>query len=523
MGFGFGVPGFRISTRGVRVGPRIANVRVGRGGAGVSVGPRIARVSVGTGGVRVGSGVGPLYVSNRGAGVSVGGGLGGIGVSTRGLSGFVGPGPFWFGGGLRWPSLRGLSGASGRAGGGVRPGRGLHGGGASGVRYTMPLRHSVMTAGRIFSSNLPNLAAQHASLKVQLAAAGVKRRNKYEIRQAAAEALLWGCASAVSVLRAYHPVQPPEVPPLPTAIEIRREARRRLRERKTLRVFMKGRNALINAEIDEIAREVDEARRLLSAQVQRAHQRFLAMHPEVLSEVLDNLLADNQFPARWVGNIGGAGLAVVAFGGVDEMVWPEEMRVSKSGGVTVGKVGKEDLQRLHKSLLARAVVSTGIECLAAHPLLSSVRVVAVDGSSSDPLPMREVWGDCVVSRRDTARLASREDLIAEIIQIEQRFAGGGLVIEDEQEYQFFNHLISIRGRLDSASSAVTSVFGKSIMVNPAPKGGSIRTRGSLITVIADDPAMAAMLRSTSMASPPQPEDSANVLSLDFWRSLSGSS
>lgn len=403
----------------------------------------------------------------------------------------------------------------------MRPGRGPHGGGVPGVRYSMPRRHSVMSTGTVFSSRLPNLGAQHASLKIQLAAAGVKRRNKYEIRQAAAEALFWGCSSAVSVLRAYHPVQPPGLPPLPTANEIRREARRRLRERRELRVFMKGREALISAEIRDVNLQVNEDHRRLASEIKRSHQRFLAMDAEVLALVMDSLLADNLFPARWIGNVGGAGLAVVSFGSIEEMVWPEEMRVSKSGGVTVGKVGKEGLQSLHKNILARAVVSTGIECLAAHPQLSSVRVVAIDGSSGNPLPEREVWGDCVVTRRDVARLASREDLIAEIIQVEQKFAGSGQVIEDEQEYQFFNHLISIRGRLDSASSAVTSVFGKSIMVNPAPRGGSIRTRGSLVAVLADDPAMLAMLRSASIASPPQPEDAANVLSIDFWRGLAG--
>ncbi len=67
MGFRFKLaPGIRVSTRGVRIGPRVANVRVGRGGAGVSVGPRAARVHVGTRGVGVSSGVGPAVRQDDG-------------------------------------------------------------------------------------------------------------------------------------------------------------------------------------------------------------------------------------------------------------------------------------------------------------------------------------------------------------------------------------------------------------------------------------------------------------------------
>ena len=64
MGFGLRIPGVRVSTRGIRVGPKFANVKVGRGGVRASVGPRIARVSVGSRGITASTGLGPVHISN---------------------------------------------------------------------------------------------------------------------------------------------------------------------------------------------------------------------------------------------------------------------------------------------------------------------------------------------------------------------------------------------------------------------------------------------------------------------------
>ena len=98
MGFGIRVPGVRVSTRGVRVGPRFASVGVStRGRVSGSVGPRIARVSASPRGIRVGSGIGPVGVSVGRGGLRVGGGVGPI-FGSVGRSGVVvgaGLGPIW--------------------------------------------------------------------------------------------------------------------------------------------------------------------------------------------------------------------------------------------------------------------------------------------------------------------------------------------------------------------------------------------------------------------------------------------
>lgn len=98
MGFGIRVPGIRISTRGVRVGPRFANVGVSyRGKVTGSVGPRVARVHVSGRGVRVGTGLGPLSASVGRGGVRVGAGIGPIfgSVGRGGVRVGVGVGPLW--------------------------------------------------------------------------------------------------------------------------------------------------------------------------------------------------------------------------------------------------------------------------------------------------------------------------------------------------------------------------------------------------------------------------------------------
>jgi hypothetical protein len=104
MGFGIRVLGVRISTRGVRVGPRMANVRVSYSGrVSASAGPRIARVSVSGSGVRVGAGVGPLGASVGRGGLRVGAGAGPLfgSVGRGGVRGGIGVGPLWVSSGGR--------------------------------------------------------------------------------------------------------------------------------------------------------------------------------------------------------------------------------------------------------------------------------------------------------------------------------------------------------------------------------------------------------------------------------------
>lgn len=112
MAFGIRVPGVRISTRGVRVGPRFANVGVSRRGrVSGTFGPRVARVSVSGRGVRAATGVGPIGVSGGSGGIRLFGGVGPTfgAVGSGGIVGGVGAGPVWVAKGIRFgrPELMG--------------------------------------------------------------------------------------------------------------------------------------------------------------------------------------------------------------------------------------------------------------------------------------------------------------------------------------------------------------------------------------------------------------------------------
>jgi hypothetical protein len=159
MGFGLRVPGLRVSTRGVRVGPRMANVRVSsRGRVSGSVGPRIARVSASSRGVRVGTGIGPVSVSGGRGGVRVGGGIGPVfgSVGRGGVSVGVGAGPLWASTGV---GTRRAGSSSGR-----KEGLGV-------------------------SSSKMSMAKQYESYRTEIAHAGSTRRSRDEMQIAGINAL----------------------------------------------------------------------------------------------------------------------------------------------------------------------------------------------------------------------------------------------------------------------------------------------------------------------------------------------
>jgi len=120
LGFGIRVPGVRISTGGVRVGPRVANIGVSyKGRVTASVGPRIGRVSISGSGARVGTGVGPLGASVGRGGLRMNGHIGPA-FGSIGRSGGrvgVGVGPLWVSaGGSRGPGRSRLRTPSDRSG-----------------------------------------------------------------------------------------------------------------------------------------------------------------------------------------------------------------------------------------------------------------------------------------------------------------------------------------------------------------------------------------------------------------------
>jgi hypothetical protein len=157
MGFGIRVPGVRISTRGVRVGPRFASVGVSsRGRVSGSVGPRIARVSASPRGVRVGTGLGPIGVSAGRGGIRVGGGVGPVfgSVGKGGVAAGIGIGPIW--------AATGLGGA----------------------------KHMAKTSKETSSTRRMGMSAQYEKYRNEITKSGATRRSQDEMRIAGINAFL---------------------------------------------------------------------------------------------------------------------------------------------------------------------------------------------------------------------------------------------------------------------------------------------------------------------------------------------
>jgi hypothetical protein len=524
VGFGIGVPGFRISTRGVRVGPRIANVGIGRGGLRASAGPRIANVSVGRGGVRVGSGVGPLFVSNRGVGVSAGG----LRVSNRGVGASVSPGPFWFGAGTRWPSFSSLSHPGAWASYARSTKQRIIGGNGSLGAVThqpstppaQPRNFSRLNTrpGQIFGAPLANMGKQFLQYQNNLISSGVKRRNKYEIRSAAAQALLFGSAAHVSVLRSYSELTVPPIPSVPNAKEIRREARRRVRERGDIPLWSFRNSPVLDAECAQVQSEITTRHRVLAQTLSVNLAKVKNLSNSSTSNVMNTLFADNLFPARWIGCSHGHGIVVVAFGGVDEMIWPEEMTITKSGGVGVKKVSKDDRGRRHRQILVSALLSTAKEALSAQPNLARITVVAIDDFEGQPIMSRNVWGFTTIERRDLTRISTSVDLIQNVISLENQFYSAD-AINDDSEYSFFAQLKTTTDALDAEANRVAAHFMKHVFVRPTSRGTWLEPLGSIQSVFCSEPGLLGIFQSTQIGPAPTPDDALLLGELDYWLSL----
>jgi hypothetical protein len=181
VGFGIRVPGVRISTRGVRVGPRMANVRVSyKGRVSASAGPRIARVSVSGRGVRVGAGLGPLGASAGRGGLRVGGGIGPVfgSVGSGGVGIGVGAGPLW------------VSARSGR-------------GRARGQSRSSSRAHRTSGGDKIRMSD------SYAQYRQDLASSGGTRRNRDELRMAGINAAFSWAVPVLAPMQTFtRPTQP---------------------------------------------------------------------------------------------------------------------------------------------------------------------------------------------------------------------------------------------------------------------------------------------------------------------------
>ena len=353
LAFGIRVPGIRISTRGVRIGPRMANVRVGRRGVGASVGPRFARASVGSRGVTVGSGIGPVRVSNRG--VQLSGGIGPVRASagTDRASAEAGLGPFWLG-------------ASGRK----RRYR-------STASRTRSQSHTSEVRNLYGDSRArPKAANSYSDYRAGLAAAGVQRRNKFEIHDAAMQAWMMDLAPLVDLARPYPKAQKPAIPALPDKHEIRKSAVTDLRDAGALSWWPPRRNEAIMCRVAEIRGELRFESVVLKALVEEAFTRFDNLDPAMNLIVLQASFADNAGTAAPIDLDGDHLLVLMSYPLVEDAVWPE-VGVFEGDRFTVKKrTKKQTVERYQRNLMCHAA-ATAKEAFCVQPCLGTVSVVVV--------------------------------------------------------------------------------------------------------------------------------------------------
>ena len=382
---GIRLPGIGISTRGVRVGPRMANVRVGSGGVRASVGPRFARASVGSRGVTVGSGIGPVRVSNRG--VQLSGGIGPVRASTgtSGASARLGLGPFWLG----------TSGRKGR----YR---------SSASRASSQSRTSKVRNLYGDSRARPDAASSYRDHRAGLAAAGVQRRNKFEIHDAAMQAWLMDLAPLVDLARPYPKAQKPAVPALPNKHEIRKSAVTDLRDADGLSWWPPRRTKTIMDRVAEIRGELRFESAVLKALVDEAFARFEDLDPAMNLIVLQASFADNAGTAAPIDLDGDHLLVLMSYPSVDDAVWPE-VGVFENDRFTVKKRTKKQTVEYYQRNLMCHAAATAKEAFCVQSRLGTVSVVVVPERPGERLADLPVILGARFQREETLRAATLPD------------------------------------------------------------------------------------------------------------------
>jgi len=515
MGFGLRIPGVRVSTRGIRVGPKFANVKVGRGGVRASVGPRIARVSVGSRGITASTGLGPVHISNRGAGIRVGGGLGGVSVSTRGVGGFVGPGPFWLGGNVKLPKVNRRATRNQQV-----------------VNASRVGRAGLSNSATVFVRSSPSISATYAGYQQGLVSAGVMRRNRFEIRSAAAQSLFWEMSTIVAFARKFQKILAPNVPVIPTSLEIQNKSRVQIQskltyphwghdgslssqrlslhakrvakskgtykfwqsnrhsavlvERELLKVAIgQDIDLLVRSQLD-LTEKMRSDKRAIDLAIRSAVVKFESLDPDVVGVVMQALLSDNPTPATWIGLENQSGLVLMAFGDSDAVVWPESDDISDAGHATVSKRSVTETRAMHQAVLLRALLATAKEILCATPKLKRVRVIAVENNGLSVSLDRDVWGEITVEQGEVHALEVEQSWTGDWTRVSEEWEMADGLIDDNEENYFFTSLNEISLKLHILNEKTFERFGSKLKGHVSKKSKAMVPMGKLRDLISSD-------------------------------------
>ncbi|MBN2113955.1 MAG: hypothetical protein JW785_07510 [Acidimicrobiia bacterium] len=340
-------------------------------------------------------------------------------VLGRNTTGALGAGPFW------------LSATTGRS----KQRKGSSGAKKQSFALTAP--RSQKRSSPLGSSRArPNADVAYGRYQDALQRQGVKRRNQVELAEAAIHATLLDLVPVVALASTYPGIKPPAVPEMPTDKELAEAAKALLAERgidhaESLRALdrrdravtldaharlkdrsaahqwwqRRGRanlaeeadriraeidgerqrlSAALAAEVDRLRCEIAEERARLVARVDEAFRRFKDLDPMVNLMVLQAVFSDNGGTAAPLALEGRSLIVLMSFPPPGEAIWPERPAKTPSGGQTVKKRTKAEIERAYTQHLILHAAATVKEAFSTQPRLAEVRVVVVeekDGAS----------------------------------------------------------------------------------------------------------------------------------------------
>lgn len=364
MGFGIRVPGVRISTSGVRIGPRVASVRVSTRGVSASVGPRALKVTASRSGVRASTNVGPFRVSSSGFSARARLGPASLRLGSGGASAALSLAPVWI-------SAR------------------TSGGHSSGINHPSQEDSEVLQLRRSpqqLVHDFPDRRKISAETQMSL-----EQRSVHGIHS-----LLLDVAPALVLFGSFG-LPTPDLDLFPSESEIKEAA---------IHLFNERAQQSEGADLTDSEGEIEELMKVLIDQrneavilVNESVQKFIDGDSLASLLCLQLCFADNGGAAAPVGLDDGDLLVFMSFPPAYDMVWPE--RAVNTFGSEFKHRSASQVVDQHIQAVKQLVAATIREAFEVHPHVQRVRVLVMDwAQSSSAIDTRHVAIDMQASRSD---------------------------------------------------------------------------------------------------------------------------
>ena len=321
--------------------------------------------------------------------------------------------------------------------------------------------------------------AEYAAYMGAMRSAGVQRRNRYEIWAAGLNAYLNDMATLVAWASPFQPVSQPGVPPIPPQDVQRETTRQRLKEEGLYKWYRLGSAALVEEQANAASVELQSARIRTEEQLAEAFDLFESVDPYMTLLVIQAVYSDNLLPAAPVDIDGTDLLVFMTFGDADRLIWPEKFEVLDSGLPSVSKMSESEKNIRHLRVLLRCMTATAKEALATQPALSSVRVVALDEHSDEPLHLRPVYGDATFTRDVLELVSPRGGWETPWNNLVNTWLQTGGAYDEGLEQLFIAFVTSYSGKLREAEEHLYSEVLRQIAFRQEGRKDELRAFGKL--------------------------------------------